>query len=239
MKGGAEAAAHAARHYVKHLTPDKAIVKVDFSNAFNTLRRDTILEAVNNHFPELLPFASSTYDAFSILHFGKFELSSSEVAQQGDPLGPLYFCLAIHPLLSSLESEFVCGYLYDITIGDDVDTIAKDFIKLEQEAADIGLNLNRSKCEIIASTDIPAKDINARGIYLAQCTTKTACLLGTPLFRDGIDEVLAKKYNELKVMTKRLALLPAHDSLFLLRNALAIPKLQYILRTAPCFKSAN
>ena len=239
VKGGAEAAAHAARQYVEHLTQQKALVKVDFSNAFNTLRRDTILEAVNTHFPELLPFASTTYEESSMLHFGKFVLSSEEGAQQGDPLGPLYFCLAIHSLLSSLESEFVCGYLDDITIGDDVDTIAKDLIKLEQDAAHLGLTLNRSKCEIIASTDIPTKALHARGISLSQCTTKTACLLGAPLFKDGIDQALANKCDELKTMTKRLSLLPAHDSLYLLRNALAIPKLLYILRTAPCFSSVE
>ena len=239
VKGGAEAAAHAARQYVENLTPEKALVKVDFSNAFNTLRRDTILEAVGTHFPELLPFASSTYDESSRLHFGKFTFSSSEGAQQGDPLGPLYFCLAIHSLLSSLESEFVCGYLDDITIGDEVDIIEKDFIKLEQDAANLGLKLNRSKCEIIASTDNPFNELHGRGISLIQCTTKTACLLGAPLFKDGVDQALTKKCDELKAMTRRLLLLPAHDSLYLLRNALAIPKLLYILRTAPCFSSVK
>jgi hypothetical protein len=35
-------------------------------------------------------------------------------------------------------------------------------------------------------------------------------------------------------MVGRLSLMPAHSSLYLLRNALAIPKLLYTLRTAPC-----
>ena len=36
-------------------------------------------------------------------------------------------------------------------------------------------------------------------------------------------------------MVNRLSELDAHDALFLLRNALSIPKLTYFLRTAPCF----
>jgi len=42
ITGGAEAAVHAARRYVEHLDPDFVIVKLDFRNAFNTIRRDTM-----------------------------------------------------------------------------------------------------------------------------------------------------------------------------------------------------
>ena len=43
---GAEAAVHAARYFVDHLAPDEIVVKLDIANAFNTLRRDKILDAV-------------------------------------------------------------------------------------------------------------------------------------------------------------------------------------------------
>ena len=45
-------------------------------------------------------------------------------AQQGDPLGPLLFCLAVHELLSALKSELALGYLDDIEIGGDVRTVS-------------------------------------------------------------------------------------------------------------------
>ena len=35
--GGSEAAVHAGRVYLSHLQDDKAMVKVDFQNAFNTI----------------------------------------------------------------------------------------------------------------------------------------------------------------------------------------------------------
>ena len=45
-QGGAEAAVHAARSFLSDMDPDVAMVKLDFSNAFNSIRRDCILEAV-------------------------------------------------------------------------------------------------------------------------------------------------------------------------------------------------
>ena len=45
VKRGVEAAVHAARSYLNHLHPDGAMVKLDFCNAFNTVRHDKMLEA--------------------------------------------------------------------------------------------------------------------------------------------------------------------------------------------------
>ena len=44
-------------------------------------------------------------------------LLSAEGVQQGDPLGPFLFCLAIQPLVLKLRSEFKVFYLDDGTIG--------------------------------------------------------------------------------------------------------------------------
>jgi len=74
-----------------------------------------ILGAVANHLPELLPFPTSTLSGPSDLQFGDHTLQSEEGAQQGDPFGPLYFCLAIVELLKSMKSELVLAYLDDIT----------------------------------------------------------------------------------------------------------------------------
>ena len=92
-------------------------VKIDFRNAFNNLRRESILEAVAKQFPELLPFTISSIGSPSNLQFGDFMLSSEEGAQQGDPLGPLYFCLTFLELLQSLKSELTLGYLDDVAMG--------------------------------------------------------------------------------------------------------------------------
>ena len=43
------------------------------------------------------------------------------------------------------------------------------------------------------------------------------------------------KTGMLEVMGNRLNMLPSHNALLLLRSSFAIPKVLYLLRTAPCF----
>ena len=46
--------------------------------------------------------------------------------------------------------------------------------------------------------------------------------------------MLSSKRGDLETLASRLPLMPAHDSLFLLRNVVTTPRLMYTLRTAPC-----
>jgi len=105
----AEPAVRAVRRYIDNMMPGQVFVKIHFKNAFNTLRRDSILEAVAKYFPDLLAFAQSTIGQASVLQFGVFVLQSAEGAQQGDPLGPLYLCLAFNELLEFRHSELILG----------------------------------------------------------------------------------------------------------------------------------
>jgi hypothetical protein len=52
------------------MDPDQVLVKLDFINAFNSVRMDAVLEGVALHVPELSAFAESAYGAPSILQFG-------------------------------------------------------------------------------------------------------------------------------------------------------------------------
>lgn len=235
VAGGAEAGVHAARSYLHQMERGKVLLKTDFRNAFNTVRRDSILEAVAKHFPELLPFATSTIGASSVLQFGEFQLLSDEGAQQGDPLGPLYFCLVFKDLIESMRSEFVLGYLDDLTLGGEAQTVLDDFIYLETAAKQFGLELNRSKCEVIGHTDETRTLFAAHGITLTETSPSTAILLGSPLSTGThLDSVLEGKKLELQLLVKRLVFMPSHDSLYLLRNVLTTPRLMYLLRTSPC-----
>ena len=67
IKGGAEAAVHAARMYAGDLDDNHWIVKLDFKNAFNSLRRDKMLLAVHELAPTLYPFVHSCYSSPSSL----------------------------------------------------------------------------------------------------------------------------------------------------------------------------
>ena len=92
---GAEAAEHATRRYVMSMPNENVLVKLDFSNAFNSLRRDCMLEAVAKDIPEIYRFAHASYSCNSVLKFGTHSIISEEGPQQGDPLGPMLFALPL------------------------------------------------------------------------------------------------------------------------------------------------
>ena len=240
VKGGGEALVHGTRRFLDSLPAGHVFVKLDFSNAFNSVRRDVVRDEVLAQVPELLGYFDSAYGASSTLSFGEFTINSAEGVQQGDPLGPLLFCLAIHPLLCNIQSEFISGYLDDIGIGGAIKDVLADVQRLEMDAKARGLSLNHSKCEVIGLTTSNRQDWDVAGLSFTECALPDASLLGTPIQAGtGVDRALECKRKDLEVMVERLALLPAHSALFLLRNAFAIPKLLYLLRTAPCFDSTE
>ena len=84
-----------------------------------------------------------------VLKFGNRQILSQEGIQQGDPLGPLLFCLTIYPILRELSSPFTIGFMDDITIGGPEPLVASDVKHINTNSGTIGLNLNLIKCEQI------------------------------------------------------------------------------------------
>ena len=238
-KGGGEALAHAARAYTSNMSTDKVFVKLDFTNAFNSVRRDSVLEAVAAHRPDLLPFTLSAYGSSSHLWSGDDIILSSEGVQQGDPLGPLLFCLALHEPLQQVKCEFLSGYLDDIGMADSIDQVIQDTVQLERAAELVGLQLNHAKCQVIGITDQTRPTWVAAGLKFEECTLDDASLLGSPLSVRGVDNAVLLCQKKLETALPRLYLMSAHESLFLLKNSLAVPRLQFTLRTAPCFVGSS
>src|SRR6218665_1603855 len=96
---------------------DSVLVKLDFTNAFNTLRRDSLLDAVAREIPELYRFAHAAYSNRPLLRYGSKIITSEEGTEQSDPLGPLEFCIALQPVLVKLQSNLRIGYLERPDIG--------------------------------------------------------------------------------------------------------------------------
>ena len=74
---------------------------------------------------------------------------SDSGVQQGDPLGPLLFSLAINDIVSSMKSNFNLWYLDDATIVEDQRSVCDDKQRCSCMLADIGLFLNPSKSELV------------------------------------------------------------------------------------------
>ena len=140
-----------------------------------------MLLAVKDLAPSLLPFVHSVYCSTSSLFWGTEVIQSSEGVQQGDPLGPLLFCLSIHNMCSQLKSELRIFYLDDGTLGGTLTDVLQDLQLITKEAHSLGLQLNYGKSEIISNntTIIQAMLTAVPGLQVTEpkCTT----LLGTPL----------------------------------------------------------
>jgi len=173
--GGCEAAIHSARRYLEALPPDHVLVKLDFSNAFNSIHRREMLLSVYNRIPDLYAFCRSAYGQPSCLFFGPHIVLSEEGAQQGDPMGPLLFCNTIHPLLSSLHASLNLGYLDDVTLGGSVKTVASDVAEVIRAGAELGLSLNVSKCELIANKDFQVDDILLQSFHRTEFEEMQPC----------------------------------------------------------------
>ena len=119
-----------------------------------------MLEAVNRCCPEIYNFCYLSHASHSNLLYHEKIIFSQEGPQQGDPLGPLLFSLAIQPALSRLNSVLVLGYLDDVTVGGEAGRVAQDIVMFRDETAVLGLELNISKCEVITyeGTHLPFSD---------------------------------------------------------------------------------
>ena len=178
--GGCEAAVHSARRYLESMPREHVLVKLDFTNAFNSLHRRDMLLAIKDRLPELYAYSYSAYSQPSTLFYGPYTLQSSEGPQQGDPLGPLMFSNAVQPLLESLGSELTVGYLDDLTLGGLQSQVAKDVQRVIEVGDELGLTLNISKCELIANTGVSVSDPLLRRFQRVDVGDST--LLGAPLF---------------------------------------------------------
>ena len=56
---GSEATVHAARQFVDCLSQDQVFLKLDFKNAFNSVRRDKVLQSARQLIPEVFPCYST------------------------------------------------------------------------------------------------------------------------------------------------------------------------------------
>ena len=70
---------------------EKVLLKLEVKNAFNSIRRDTVLQAAQTHFPEIYPFIWDYYSSKTSFFHGEFCLDSATGVQQGDPLGLALF----------------------------------------------------------------------------------------------------------------------------------------------------
>ena len=222
------------------------LVKVDFSNAFNCVDRQAFLVQCRHHFPGLSRWAEWCYGQPSKLYFGGATIPSENGVQQGDPIGPLLFALALQPVLQELHNgrsekglELVLSYLDDLILAGEQGEVAGAFHFLKTAASKIGLKFNVSKCEVIpAAGQFSAGNESLFPSNITFLKDGNFELLGGPIGT----EVFCNQHTQNRVDKASELLLALGElpdpqvALTLLRHCVSFGKLVYSLRVVPHYK---
>ena len=134
----------------------------------------------------------------------------SEGVQQGDPLGPFLFSLAIMEIVNKMKSDLNIWYLDDGTIAGNTQTVLEDYQEILKALESHGLAINPTKCELHLINPQTEECKNALqsfqnitpGVKLVDKENLT--LLGSPIYLEGIEAVLESKLENLELMVSRL-----------------------------------
>ena len=123
----------------------KVIVKLCMKNAFNSVRRDHVLQTCLDRTPKIVKLAFLAYSKSSTVIGSGHSITSSSGVQQGNPNGPLPFALAVDQIASGEESELDVWYLVDTTIGGSPESVLSDVQRSITELKRIGLEVDTGK----------------------------------------------------------------------------------------------
>jgi len=163
MRGGATAAAHVTQLNLDR-DPSHIAIKIDFANAFNTIPRKHLLDELYKR-PEMTSLFSLTHWAYSqpsplLVRDSKGDiaavLQSQEGVRQGCVLGSLAFGVATLTMLAKIKNSYkdieIVAYLDDVSISGKPGSTFSAFEQLCSEASDIGLVVQKEKCEVLTPT---------------------------------------------------------------------------------------
>jgi hypothetical protein len=232
-RGGAEIIIHRVRSKYAAAAPGApaAICTLDAKNAFNTVSRLAIAQALlqNPALAPLTPLLLLEYENHSDLLHKEGTVPSRTGVRQGSVLGPLWFSLAINApvaqAMAEMPPEKVECYLYmdDATIIGEPKYVAAAAKRIEDALRPLGLIINRSKSEWIASDgSLPPKDF---------ATPDAIKVLGAFI---GPEEACKRKLQERledqRLFFQRLALMDPDVAAAVLSVA-GVPRAGYIART--------
>ena len=181
VKGGAEAPIHAARAFINS-HDEIVLLKINFTNAFNSIRRDKAIKAVHEHVPNLFNYSCSSYGLTSFL--------AMEITWCHQTLWDLLFCLTILPIIKCLSLPLNMWYLDDGTLGGTPAQVLAAYRIIQSEGIQRGLQVNPEKCEVVGLSD--TCDITLFQ-HVQQVRVTDLTLLGAPLGEQVTTTILQKK----------------------------------------------
>ena len=174
-----------------------------------------------------------------LLFIGDHTIKSSCGVQQGDPLGPLLFAIAIHPLVLRIQSECPAlllnkWYLDDGTIVGKIEDVHHALHIVQEECASIGLQLNESKSVLFwGSMDLVKLDCFPAAI-LRSADSGVKFLGAGAGSNEFVNTIAQKKVDKIgKILEATKGLEDPQMELLLLRSCIGLPKFAFLLRMCP------
>ena len=243
FSGGTEFFAKLVSVLREELT-EHVFMSLDFANAFNSVSRASIAEELKKHFPQLLPWFMQMYGHTSNLVFGLRDgevviLNSAEGDQQGDPLAPFYFALAIQAGIYEIrevmknDDKFadLFAYLDDSQFCIHYSKVKEYFALAEPIFASRGLTLNVKKTEILASPALIAAEGKSWKPKEAKLFVEGNKMLGVPVGSDEfIRGYLAEKIEKTRKTVEDIVALGDAQISFLLLRVCVPPRMIHLLR---------
>ena len=181
-------------------------------------------------------------------------MTSAAGVQQGDPLGPLLFSLAIHSVVKELHQlsttsggtlDMSTFYLDDGILAGDIEVVAEALRLLESRCPALGLSLNHGKCELV----LPGEGTNANldelfhkdllwdretgesRVFLRGCFEILGASVGDKEFCEGYTRGKVEKATQL--LHQISCIEDPQVALRLLRNCAGVCKVTHNMRMAP------
>lgn len=247
IAGGGEALVHGLRQWWERASAEqdgtaRVALQLDFTNAFNLVERDTFIAICRRDFPELVGFVEFCYAEETTLLFAGSAVASRTGVQQGDPLGPLLFCLSLNDMLSKAVADgripkpsasfLPQFFLDDGVLCGEADRVREALQTILDWGPAWGFELNLGKCHLLqaGAASIP-DDLFPPEIQRSAETT----LLKSPLGGDAFcEEFVRAKVESLQPGLDRLAGMEHSQTAFRILSVCAgSGRLNWVARTTP------
>ena len=214
-------------------------MKIDVRNAFNLVSRQALLDECRAHFPELLQWAAWCYGQHYLLWSPMETIMSESGVQQGDPLGPLLFCLVLQKVLSAIASDpiffdllFHAWYIDVGVISGSKQAVVQALSIIQDLGPPLGLVINSSKCELYGDCDLQPFPSEMK-----KCNAFNFEILGAPIG----DTIFCAKFiaekragaSKFLALLKEVGSLDSQVALVLLRQCGGFCRFVHIARCTP------
>lgn len=210
----------------------RALLRIDFRNAFNCFSRHRLIAVVAERVPDALPYFKACYSRWTPLFLSNgLVVHSRTGVQQGDPLGPALFAIGLAALLKEVtrrcveNADTVLAYLDDAFIAGSLGAVEEFFVTLVAVSEEYGMTVRPDKCHWVSLAAMPASlaDLDVLDDETPSCTE----VLNVPIGERVNERMEGRVAEWMATCDEILELGDQHVAIVLFRACLGFGKFQY------------